>query len=421
MAEDSIKHQHAVSKGAIPTRLVIFLVCAAGLLCVICAVLTPGLEWRVLAMAALAAAVSPFVVEVRARSGTQSIRLSLTHSTLFAGVLALGPLGASLPAVFGAAARLISEPPGHKALHRVIYAIVKPAVVCSCASLAYVGAGGNVLRPQQVDSFAPLILAGIVYVAANALLAGTEVESRELNTDTRPRALSVMAGWSLCVVAGYALAVLYAIAPAYVLLALAAPAALAAGTLLATPKPQVHRVDSEPETEIETKDSDSIFTDPATGLANRRYLEMFLKNELSRSERADRPLSIAIFDLDDFKNARDGTDNAAGESLMAMGESLKSAIRDYDLVAAYSPTRLVVVLPEASAPEAEEIASRLHRSVTSVRLRGKPISVSVGISTFPDHGSTVEDLINASHRALNQGRFLGPNRVHSCCEMPKAS
>jgi diguanylate cyclase (GGDEF)-like protein len=235
--------------------------------------------------------------------------------------------------------------------------------------------------------------------------------------------LGLVAGWSLCTFGGYALAVLYAIAPGYVLLALAAPAALVAGALLTYPKIDTESGDKLQQVDGESgeEESVSVFTDPVTGLANRRYLEMFLGNELSRSQRADRPLSVVVFDLDEYKNMRDGSDKAAKQALIIMGERLKSAVRDYDLVAAYSSTRLIAVLPEATAPEAEEIAHRLHASVTSVQSDGQIISASVGISTFPDHGSTVEDLINASHRALNQGRFLGPNRVHSCCEMPKAS
>jgi diguanylate cyclase (GGDEF)-like protein len=255
------------------------------------------------------------------------------------------------------------------------------------------------------------------------------LKSSESGCNDSPRAISVAAGWSLCIFSGYALAVLYAIAPSYVLLALVVPAVLAAGALLTSskqqPQPQeMAREEQKPDPQPEKKTpktTGSAFVDPITGLANRRYLDMFLKNELSRSERAERPLSVAVFDLDEFNSAPNKKDEAAREALVAMGEKLKSEVRDYDLIASYSATRLVTVFPEASAQEAEEIASRLHESVIGVKLQDKPLSVSVGISTFPEHGSTPEDLINASHRALNQGRFLGPNRVHSFRELQKAS
>lgn len=407
-----------------------FLICAAGLACVVCALFSSGLEWRILSLAVPAAAVTPFVAEVRNRWGNNTIYFSLTHSLLFAGVLALGPLGASLPAALGAAVRLAVESPSRKPLHKVLYSIVKPAGLCSFSSLVYVMLGGNIIRPQQVDSFVPLLCAAAVYIGANALLAaaGSKCRSSEPCSDNLPSTVGVAAGWSLCIFSGYALAVLYAIAPSYVLLALAAPAVLACGTLFAVSKKHEQPLDKaeqgqndESQSKTESPKSDSAFIDPMTGLANRRYLELFLKNELNRSERAERPLSIAVFDLDEFKSRQNVKDEAAGEALAAMGEKLKAEVRDYDMVAKYSSTRLVAVFPEACAQEAEEIAQRLHDCVISTRLKKKPLSVSVGISTFPEHGSTTEDLINAAHRALNQGRFLGPNRVHSFRELQKAS
>lgn len=428
MSKDTIQNIDAHPDKRVSAGLVMCLVCAAGLGCTISALFSSGLEWRILSIAVPAAAVNPFVVEVRSRWENDSIRLSLTHCLLFAGVLALGPLGASLPAALAASVRFVVEQPSKKPLHQVLYTIAKPAVVCSLSSFVYFILGGNAIRPQQVDSFVPLLCASVVYIGANAFLAAVTPKSRSSvsGTDNLPSILSVAAGWLLCIFSGYAMAVLYAIAPSYVLLALAAPAALACGALCATSKRHLQpqeKVDVEqktdPHSESKSSKSGSAFVDPMTGLANRRYLDMFLKNELKRSERAERPLSIAVFDLDEFKSARNKKAEAIREALIAMGEKLKSEMREYDLVASYSATRLVAVFPEAYAQEAEEIAQRLHDCV--VNAKEKPLSVSVGISTFPEHGSTPEDLINASHRALNQGRFLGPNRVHSFRELQKAS
>ena len=421
MATNSTESNRKSSR-TITARLVTCMVCATGLGCVIFGAFNPGLEWRILTLIALAAAVSPFKVELRGHRDGESIRFSLVHAAQFAGVIALGPLGSSLPAVFGAAARITGDGRQQKKLHQVVYSILKPAAICSCASAAYIAAGGNVLRPQQVDSFLPMIAAAIVYIGANALLIETTIDKVHSEPEYAPRVSALASGWLLCIFSGWALAVLYAIAPAYLVLGLACSAAFAGFALLSKPKQEAVCDKSEPEIEqeAEPENTGSAFIDPATGFANRRYLELFLKNEVSRSERAERPLSIAVFDLDDFKSNPDEADEAACEALAVMGRSLKSAIRDYDLVATYSPTRLVAVLPETAAYEAEEIAIRLHETATNPGNTGEKLSVSVGIATYPDHGSTAEDLIKSSHRALNQGRYLGPNRVHSFRELPKA-
>lgn len=428
MKKNSTKNIDAYPLDAVPSVLVMCLVCAAGLGCTVCALLSPGLEWRILSIAAPAAAVSCFTVEVRSRWGKNAIRLSLNHCLLFAGVIALGPLGASLPAALGAFIQFIGDNCLKKPLPDIFYEVAKSAAVCSLSSFAYVLAGGNIIQPQRVDSFIPFLCAAAIYISAHSFLAAFRPKPGEHNQGYTQNALSIAAGWSVCIFSGYALAVLYATAPSYVLLALAAPAVLVGAALFAPskqhcqPKETIHEApDSKSQSDDKASKSGSAFVDPETGLANKRYLDMFLKNELSRSERAERPLSVAVFDLDEFKSNHSKKDTAAREALVAMGEKLKSEVRDYDLIATYSSTRLVTVFPEASAQEAEDIAWRLHDSVVSVKLKDKPLSVSVGISTFPENGSTPEDLINASHRALNQGRFIGPNRVHSFRELQKAS
>jgi diguanylate cyclase (GGDEF)-like protein len=408
--------------------LVICLVCAAGLGCTVCALLSPGLEWRILSIGAPAAAMSLFVVEARSRRTDCSISLSLTHCLLFAGVLVLGPLTVALPAALTASIRRIDGRHSRGSLCALLYEIARPAAVCSLASLVYVSTGGSLVAPQQVGSFLPLLGAAAVYVGANALVWAVAPGSSERSAERPRRTISIAAGWSLCIFSGYAAAVLYAIAPSYVLLSLAAPAVLAAAALHTSAGQRTQPLRHEIKDEMKTAHPASMssksglaFVDSVTGLANRRYLDMFLKNELSRSQRAQRPLSVAVFDLDEFKSSPSRKDESAREALIAMGKKLKSEVRDYDMIAAYSSSRLVAVFPDSCAQESEEIVCRLHKSVAGIRLRGKPISVSAGISTFPEHGSTPEDLINASHRALNQGRYLGPNLVHSFRELQKAS
>ncbi|MGC8863187.1 MAG: GGDEF domain-containing protein [Armatimonadota bacterium] len=171
------------------------------------------------------------------------------------------------------------------------------------------------------------------------------------------------------------------------------------------------------------RDDEASFIDPATGLASRRYVEMFLSKEISRSERLGKPVSAAVFDVDDFRTlARDAGRDAVDAALGEMGQRLRALLRDYDVIGRYSDGRLVVVLPESSVEQAVEAAARLLGSLGSLRLAGKLMSVSVGLATFPDHASNAEELLNSAHHALNTGRASGSNsRIHCSRTLAKAS
>lgn len=380
------------------------------------AVVSPGLEWRLLALAALAFALSPFECEARVRGGRISIPLAGWHSALFAGAITLGPFGAALPAAFHGSARIIFGRGGSRPLIHVLYAIAKPAVVCSLASLAYMLMGGNEWRPQAVDSFIPVMFAGVVYVIAGMAL--TVARGERAGEEARAsNAAVLLAAWALTLLAGYTLAVLYAVAPTYVLICPCAAAALA-GYALRKPKEPVLRL---PVAVENLADETSLFVDPSTGLANERYLEMFLARELSRTGRAGKTLSVAVFDVDRAKKSSSGEGmHAIEEVIVALGSRLKDSVREYDLVARHSPHGLLVVLPEATAEEAYEVVLRLHENITSEPISGKPVSLSAGIATFPEHGATTQELINASHRVLNHGRFMGPNCVHVSHRLERA-
>ena len=179
----------------------------------------------------------------------------------------------------------------------------------------------------------------------------------------------------------------------------------------------------EPELPEQTDSLDQeqsgVFVDPLTGLASRRYLNMFLQREISRSERARKPMALAVFDVDEFSKLE--SLGVASSSLADMGARMKSALRDYDLAARYADGRLVVVLPETNKQAAEDVVKRLHTLATSVHVNGQPLSVTVGLATFPEHGTTAEELVNSAHRALNRGKAECSNQVHTHEELPKAA
>lgn len=175
--------------------------------------------------------------------------------------------------------------------------------------------------------------------------------------------------------------------------------------------------DPVPATDAGSADPAS-FVDAATGLANRRYLDMFLQREVGRAQRFRKPVSVAVFNVDDaVKLPADVVEQA----LVQAGEALTDAVRDYDVVARYAQARMVVALPEAPFDEALEVTERLRASLGSLSVGRTPISISVGLATFPDHGVTVEELVNAAHHFLNRGKLENPHKVHSDQQLTKAA
>ena len=170
--------------------------------------------------------------------------------------------------------------------------------------------------------------------------------------------------------------------------------------------------------EAEGQADSASFVDQATGLANRRYLDMFLEHEVGRAQRFGKPVSVAVFNLD---RAVKLPQDVVEQALTRIGERLSAGIRDYDVVARYAQARLVVALPEAPFEEALEVTERLRESLSSLTAGKRQISVSVGLATLPEHGASAEELINAAHHFLNRGKLENPDKVHSHRQLAKAS
>lgn len=185
---------------------------------------------------------------------------------------------------------------------------------------------------------------------------------------------------------------------------------------------QTVREQASPAVTEPASEEQSAFVDQETNLASRRYLLMFLEREISRSGRAGAPVCVAVFDVDDYHSLEsDAGAEAAVAGLAEIGAKLKSALRDYDMVARYADGRIVAVLPETGSDAAEEVVHRLHELATSVCVDGNRLSVTVGLAAFPDNGRTAEELISSAHRVLNRGKAEAANQVHVHEELRKAA
>ena len=157
--------------------------------------------------------------------------------------------------------------------------------------------------------------------------------------------------------------------------------------------------------------------DPLTQLFNRRYLLETLEREIARSKRANKELSVLVIDIDHFKIYNDTHGHAAGDHVLReFGALLRQTIRDSDIACRYGGEEFVMVLPECSADDAYKRAYdlRKHASELSVEHLGKElgqITISIGVSAFPQQGTSASALLAEADAALYKAKAQGRDRV----------
>jgi len=156
--------------------------------------------------------------------------------------------------------------------------------------------------------------------------------------------------------------------------------------------------------------------DPLTGLYNRRYLHQRLEQELARARRENQPVSFVMVDIDHFKNVNDTFGHNAGDVvLQKLAKELLSRTRIGDIVCRYGGEEFLAVLPNVTAEKAHEIAERWRKlflgSTMPLEYTDVKATVSCGISVFPLHGNTSEELISTADKALYYAKQAGRNRV----------
>ena len=160
--------------------------------------------------------------------------------------------------------------------------------------------------------------------------------------------------------------------------------------------------------------------DPLTGLYNRRYLEESLRKEIDRASRQQQFISVMMFDVDHFKHFNDVHSHQAGDLVLSkIGAYLQSAIREYDIACRYGGEEIIIVMPNASIENSVVRAETIRADIKAMQLEydGKQlesITVSIGISCFPDDGMDAEKLISAADKALYRAKEAGRDRVMRC-------
>ena len=146
--------------------------------------------------------------------------------------------------------------------------------------------------------------------------------------------------------------------------------------------------------------------DPLTGFYNHRYLHERLGEEVVRAQRARRPLSVLMLDLDDFKLVNDTFGHLFGDRVLTWtAELIRSTLRASDVPARYGGDEFAIILPETDGDDARSAAERILEAFRDRPFVGEhrgpvPIAASIGVATYPTDGRTPTDLIAAADQAL---------------------
>jgi len=157
-------------------------------------------------------------------------------------------------------------------------------------------------------------------------------------------------------------------------------------------------------------------TDPLTGCANRRVLDQRLREELDRARRYDQVVTVALFDVDDFKRVNDTYGHQVGDRVLKqLAFLLRHELRTMDFLARYGGEEFVVVLPETGGTGARLFTDRILRRVQQHNFGDAAVpvivTVSAGLATFPDDRvADDESLMRLADQNLYKAKRAGRNR-----------
>jgi diguanylate cyclase (GGDEF)-like protein len=159
--------------------------------------------------------------------------------------------------------------------------------------------------------------------------------------------------------------------------------------------------------------------DGLTGLFNHRYFQEYLIFEIYRSRRNKETFSLVFLDLDFFKHYNDTHGHLEGDKLLrSLAVILKKSIRKSDVVARYGGEEFVLLLPSTPKANARIVGEKIRRNVESYPFKGREaqprgkVTISIGISNFPEDGTDRSSLIQCADEAMYQAKDSGRNKVY---------
>ena len=155
-------------------------------------------------------------------------------------------------------------------------------------------------------------------------------------------------------------------------------------------------------------------TDPLTGIGTRRVIRQALSTECGRAVRYGNCFSVAIIDVDNFKQINDSAGHAAGDTaLCRVARIMSSNARATDILSRYGGDEFVLLMPETKLNEATELLERLRHRIKNISIPDvKSITISCGLAEWTDSpADTAETIMERADTALYKAKEQGRNRV----------
>lgn len=166
-------------------------------------------------------------------------------------------------------------------------------------------------------------------------------------------------------------------------------------------------------------------TDPMTGLPNARHLHFQFDKEVTRASRGGTSFQMLVLDLDDFKAVNDTYGHKAGDNMLrGVANVIRQQLREYDFLARYGGDEFVAIIPETDDDNFRGLCERIDSAVNGFMLHiganaSARVGISLGAATYPEHGETFDQLIEAADKAMYSRKAI--NRKRSIKTIPDSS
>jgi diguanylate cyclase (GGDEF)-like protein len=160
-------------------------------------------------------------------------------------------------------------------------------------------------------------------------------------------------------------------------------------------------------------------TDDVTGLFNARHLYTVLEDELEKTRKESRSLSLVFLDLDRFKQVNDKHGHLVGTELLSqVGRRLQELSRKGDISFRYGGDEFVIIMPQTTREEALQLAQAIHGKLARTVFAAAKglklhIEASAGIASYPGDGKTVHAILGAADKRMYQVKGSGRGRVQA--------
>lgn len=157
--------------------------------------------------------------------------------------------------------------------------------------------------------------------------------------------------------------------------------------------------------------------DPLTGLFNRRYVNEVLGSKLAHAQSKGTKVALVLLDIDHFKRINDTHGHDAGDAtLRAIGKLLNSYARTEDVACRFGGEEVLLIMENLNSVQALQCANELRGLLRGLNIEHNgiqlpPITASLGIAVYPEHGLSHDDLVNAADQALYRAKAAGRDQA----------